>query len=204
MLHYNKSFSVCFLEQSSVGRRPEVDDMDASSQLPILRDGYYRDVLGEYGAFFSLAYQIDSIHKNAWIAFQSWRASARKVRAYYMLFTADNIMPDDGDSCYIHTFKNLVVLFFRMFIDAMDTKMYDEHHQSASCYLSTSKLLVNVWAYHSARHIVYVDPISGLMEEYHRPKSRRGKMWIQWFSYSTLKSMDEDLAEEADADHPGR
>lgn len=29
-------------------------------------------------------------------------------------------------------------------------------------------------------------------------------MWIQWFSYSTLKSMDEDLAEEADADHPDR
>ena len=43
---------------------------------------------------------------------------------------------------YIHTFKNLVVLFFRMFIDAMDTKMYDEHHQSASCYLSTSKVIL--------------------------------------------------------------
>ncbi|XP_009416403.2 uncharacterized protein LOC103997010 [Musa acuminata AAA Group] len=270
---------------SSVGRRPEADDIDASSHLPILRDGYYRDVLGEYGAFFTLAYQIDSIHKNAWIAFQSWRASARKVslsrKAETQLLEAiehqthgdalyfwvrmdkdprnpqnlnfwrfcDTInagncrtavseafrrmygvgddwsslpqMPDDGDSWSVmhswalptRSFLEFV-MFSRMFIDAMDTKMYDEHHQSASCYLSTSKdrhcyarvleLLVNVWAYHSARHMVYVDPESGSMEEYHRPKSRRGKMWIQWFSYSTLKSMDEDLAEEADADHPDR
>ena len=27
-------------------------------------------------------------------------------------------------------------------------------------------------------------------------------MWVKWFSYSTLKSMDEDLAEEADIDRP--
>lgn len=25
-------------------------------------------------------------------------------------------------------------------------------------------------------------------------------MWVKWFSYSTIKSMDEDLAEEADLD----
>ncbi|KAH9681845.1 glycos transf 1 domain-containing protein [Citrus sinensis] len=29
-------------------------------------------------------------------------------------------------------------------------------------------------------------------------------MWVRWFSYSTLKSMDEDMAEEADSDHPRR
>lgn len=29
-------------------------------------------------------------------------------------------------------------------------------------------------------------------------------MWIRWFSYATLKSMDEDLAEEADSEHPTR
>lgn len=29
-------------------------------------------------------------------------------------------------------------------------------------------------------------------------------MWIGWFSYTTLKGIDEDLAEEADSDHPDR
>lgn len=63
---------------------------------------------------------------------------------------------------------------------------------------------MNVWAYHSARRIVYVDPESGSMQEHHPLENRRNKMWIKWFSYSTLKSMDEDLAEEADSDPPNR
>lgn len=29
-------------------------------------------------------------------------------------------------------------------------------------------------------------------------------MWIKWFSFRTLKSMDEDLAEEADSDNTRR
>lgn len=29
-------------------------------------------------------------------------------------------------------------------------------------------------------------------------------MWVKWFSYATMKSMDEDLAEEFDSDHPPR
>ena len=29
-------------------------------------------------------------------------------------------------------------------------------------------------------------------------------MWAKWFSYTTLKNMDEDLAEEYDSDHPRR
>ena len=29
-------------------------------------------------------------------------------------------------------------------------------------------------------------------------------MWVKWFSFNTLKAMDEDLAEEADSDHPKR
>lgn len=66
------------------------------------------------------------------------------------------------------------------------------------------ELLVNVWAYHSARHIVYVNPETGAMQEHHKLKDRKGKMWIKWFSYATLKGMDEDLAEEADADRPDR
>ncbi|KAL8475165.1 hypothetical protein ACS0TY_031552 [Phlomoides rotata] len=42
-------------------------------------DAYYRDVLEEYGAFFAIANRIDRIHKNAWIGFQSWRATARMI-----------------------------------------------------------------------------------------------------------------------------
>lgn len=64
------------------------------------------------------------------------------------------------------------------------------------------ELLVNVWAYHSARHIVYINPKTGEMQEQHRLKSRKGQMWVKWFQYGTLKSMDEDLAEESDSDHP--
>lgn len=66
------------------------------------------------------------------------------------------------------------------------------------------ELLVNVWAYHSARRMVYVDPETGFMQEQHKFKSRRGQMWVKWFQFSTLKSMDEDLAEELDLDHPKR
>ncbi|RZS24007.1 hypothetical protein BHM03_00057059 [Ensete ventricosum] len=52
--------------------------------------------------------------------------------------------------------------------------------------------------------MVYVNPASGAMEEQHRLENRRGQMWIRWFSYATLKGMDEDRAEEADSDHPDR
>lgn len=56
-----------------------MEDVDAPSRLPLLSSSYYRDILGEYGAFFAIANRIDRIHKNAWIGFQSWRATARKV-----------------------------------------------------------------------------------------------------------------------------
>ncbi|WMV11454.1 hypothetical protein MTR67_004839 [Solanum verrucosum] len=29
-------------------------------------------------------------------------------------------------------------------------------------------------------------------------------MWVKWFHFNTLKSMDEELAEEADSDRPKR
>jgi hypothetical protein len=67
------------LSQSSKGRRPGADDIDASSRLLLLNDVYYRDILGEFGAFFALANRIDRVHKNSWIGFQSWRATAKKV-----------------------------------------------------------------------------------------------------------------------------
>ncbi|XXG89937.1 hypothetical protein AAC387_Pa12g1822 [Persea americana] len=270
---------------STKGRRPGFDDIDAPSRLPLLNDPYYRDVLGEYGAFFALAHRIDRIHKNAWIGFQSWRAVARKdslsKNAESMLLEAiqarrhgdalyfwvrmdkdprnllnqdfwsfcdavnagncrfavsealrkmygirHNLaslppMPVDGDTWSVmyswvlptRSFLEFV-MFSRMFVDALDGELYDEHHQSGRCYLSLSKdrhcysrlleLLVNVWAYHSARRMVYVNPETGAMQEHHKLKSRRGHMWVRWFSFTTLKSMDEDLAEEWDSDRPDR
>ncbi|XP_068330544.1 uncharacterized protein [Pyrus communis] len=270
---------------STKGRRPRADDVDAPSRLPLLNIPYYRDVLGEYGAFFAIANRIDRIHKNAWIGFQSWRITARKVSlsgiaenallgaiqtrrhgdALYFWARMDNDprnplkqdfwsfcdsinagnckfafsealkrmygvkydlefiprMPVDGDTWSVmHSWalptKSFLefVMFSRMFVDAMDAQMYDEHHSSGRCYLSLSKdkrcysrlleLLINVWAYHSARRMVYVHHETGVMQEQHRFKSRKGHMCIKWFSYSTLKSMDEDLAEESDLEHPTR
>ncbi|WOL20505.1 hypothetical protein Cni_G29310 [Canna indica] len=270
---------------SSKGRRPGADDIDASSRLPLLCNSYYREALGEYGAFFALANRVDRVHKNAWIGFQSWRASARKAslskeaeaklleaiqtrrhgdalyfwvrmdkdlrnprqldfwdfcdainagncrsafaeiirRMYDMQPDWNSLphMPDDGDSWSVmhswvlptRSFLEFV-MFSRMFVDVMDMLIYDQHHTSGHCFLSMSKdkhcysrvleLLVNVWAYHSARRIVYINPATGAMQEQHKLKNRRGDMWIRWFSYATLKSMDEDLAEEADSDHPPR
>lgn len=84
------------------------------------------------------------------------------------------------------------------------TKTWHLSWQDKHCYSRVLELLVNVWAYHSARRMVYVNPETGLMQEQHRLKIRRGQMWVKWFQYNTLKSMDEDLAEEADSDHPKR
>ncbi|XP_076910531.1 uncharacterized protein LOC143568206 [Bidens hawaiensis] len=266
------------------GRRSR-DDIDAPSRLPLLSIPYYSNALGDFGAFFAIANRIDRIHKNAWIGFSSWRATAKKASlskaaevallndiqarrhgdALYfwvrmdkdprnpmqqdfwtfcdainagnckfafsetlkkMYGVKDNStslppMPMDGGSWSVmHSWsmptKSFLefVMFSRMFVDALDAQVYEEHHQSGFCYLSSSKdkhcysrvleLLVNVWAYHSARRMVYVDPTTGTLEEQHEFKTRRGKMWIKWFNYKTLKTMDEDLAEEADSDHPNR
>ncbi|MED6112412.1 hypothetical protein PIB30_061490 [Stylosanthes scabra] len=269
----------------SKGRRPGKDDIEAPSRLPLLNNGYYRDILGEYGAFFAIANRIDRLHKNAWIGFQSWRATARKAslsktaenalldaiqskrfgdalyfwvrmdtdprnplkkdfwsfcdainagnckfafseamrRMYGLNGDTDSLppMPVDGDTWSVmhswalptRSFLEFV-MFSRMFVDALDTQMYDEHHSTGRCPLSLSKdkqcysrlleLLVNVWAYHSARRMVFVNPETGQMLEQHKFKSRRGQMWIKWFSYSTLKSMDEELAELSESEDPSR
>ncbi|XP_068665864.1 uncharacterized protein [Aristolochia californica] len=283
-LHLNSLYRGIGL--STKGRRPGADDIDGPSRIPILNNPYYRDVLGEYGAFFAIANRIDRIHKNAWIGFQSWRAAARNGSlsktaeralleaiesqrhgdAFYFWVRMDKDprnplqldfwsfcdainagncrfavsealrrmygiqdkkwdslppMPTGGGiwsvmhSWALPTRSFLeFVMFSRMFVDALDAHMYDEHHRSGYCYLSLSKdrhcysrlleLLVNVWAYHSARHMVYVNPADGTMTEQHRLKSRRGQMWVKWFSFATLKSMDEELAEELDSDKPNR
>ncbi|XP_057873676.2 uncharacterized protein LOC131079678 isoform X2 [Cryptomeria japonica] len=128
-------------------------------------------------------------------------------------------MPSDGDSwSVLHSWamptKSFLelVMFARMFVDALDTQHYNEHHDNGKCCLSLSKdphcycrmleLLMNVWAYHSARRMIYVNPETGQMEEQHKLKSRRGRMWVKWFNFNLLKSMDEDLAEVDDSEHP--
>ncbi|EYU32192.1 hypothetical protein ABFS82_02G169700 [Erythranthe guttata] len=268
---------------STKSRRPGDDDVDAPSRLPLLNNGYYRDVLGEYGAFFAIANRIDRVHKNAWIGFQSWRATAsmkslsksgekslldviesRKhgealyfwtrldtdprygsghdfwsfcnhinagncqfafteaLKKMYGLKNNSSSLPQMPSNegtwsvmhCWVLPTRSFMefVMFSRMFVDALDSQFYDEHHKIGRCYQSLSKdkncysglleLLVNVWAYHSARRMVYVDPTTGAMQEQHKLSQRRGRMWVQWFQLSTLKSMDEDLAEEFDYDGP--
>ncbi|KAF5731765.1 hypothetical protein HS088_TW18G00450 [Tripterygium wilfordii] len=282
-LHLNSLYRGIGL--SSEGRRQWTDDIDAPSRLLLLNNPYYRDTLGEYGAFFAIANRVDQIHKHAWIGFQSWRTTARQAslsriaekslldsiesgslgdtlyfwvrmdmdprnrlrqdfwsfcdvinagnckfafsetlkKMYGFKKDLDSLpsMPEDGDTWSVmhswvlptRSFLEFV-MFSRMFVDALDAQMYDDHYQTGRCYLSLSKdkhcysrlleLLINVWAYHSARGMVYINPVTGMMQEQHTVNNRRGKMWIQWFTYSTLKSMDEDLAEEADSDHPRR
>ncbi|KAK9749455.1 hypothetical protein RND81_02G127100 [Saponaria officinalis] len=270
---------------ASRGRRKGLDDIDASSRLPLLSNSYYRDVLGEFGAFFAIANHIDRIHKNSWIGFQSWRATGRKValssraekamleaiearkhgdafffwvrmdkdprnplnldfwsfcdavnagncrsafsNAFEKMYGIDNDrdflppMPLDSDTWSVmhswalptRSFLEFV-MFARMFVDALDNQIYAHHHLTGHCFLSLSKdkqcytrvleLLINVWAYHSARHMLYVNPETGVMQEQHKLENRKGKMWIKWFNFPTLKSMDEDLAEEADSDNKRR
>lgn len=62
---------------------------------------------------------------------------------------------------------------------------------------------MNVWAYHSGRKMVYMDPQTGSLSEQHPIELRRGFMWAKYFDFALLKSMDEDLAEAADdGDYP--
>ncbi|KAG6400436.1 hypothetical protein SASPL_137267 [Salvia splendens] len=270
---------------STRGRRPGADGVDGPSHLPLLNNAYYRDVLGEYGAFFAIAYRSDRIHKNAWIGFQSWRATthmgslsktaekslldaveARKhgdtlyfwarldkdprnplkqdfwsfcnainagncqsvfletLKQMYGIkhnLTSLPVMPSsDGTWSVMHSWalptKSFLefVMFSRIFVDALDAQFHEDHQKTGLCSLGILKdnhcysrlleLLVNVWAYHSARRMVYTDPETGFMQEQHGLKSRRGQMWIKWFQFSTLKAMDEDLAEESDTDRSYR
>ncbi|XP_073281793.1 uncharacterized protein [Primulina huaijiensis] len=270
---------------STKGRRHGADDIDGPSRLPLLNNVYYRAALGDYGAIFAIAIRIDRIHKNAWIGFQSWRATAKMKSLsktaerslldaiesrrhgdtlyFWASMVSDHMNPlkhdfwsfcdainagncqfafsealkkmygvkhnssslppmpaEDGTWAVTHCWslptKSFLefVMFSRMFVDALDAQFYDEHQKTGHCYLSLSKdkhcysrlleLLINVWAYHSARKMVYINPETGVMQEQHMLKNRRGRMWVKWFNFNTLKSMDEDLAEEFDSDHPRR
>ncbi|GLJ06827.1 hypothetical protein SUGI_0049490 [Cryptomeria japonica] len=132
-------------------------------------------------------------------------------------------MPHDGDSwSVLHSWALPTpsflefVMFSRMFVDALDAQLYEKHHENGTCILGTSRreekhcycrlleLLVNIWAYHSSRKMIYLDPQTGLMQEQHSLADRRGHMWEKYFNFTLLKTMDEDLAEEADDDHPNK
>ncbi|XP_057981048.1 uncharacterized protein LOC131166467 isoform X2 [Malania oleifera] len=103
------------------------------------------------------------------------------------------------------------IMFSRMFVDSLNALHTNSSKiafcslgcselEKRHCYCRVMELLVNVWAYHSARKIVYIDPHSGLLEEQHPIEQRKGFMWAKYFNFTLLKNMDEDLAEAADDD----
>ncbi|KAL5800388.1 hypothetical protein ACOSQ4_033272 [Xanthoceras sorbifolium] len=125
-------------------------------------------------------------------------------------------MPDDGDHwSALHSWVMPTpsflefMMFSRMFVDSLDA-LHINSGKNNSCLLSSSEvekkhcycrvleLLVNVWAYHSGRKMVYLDPISGALKEQHPIEQREGFSWGKYFNLTLLKSMDEDLAEAAD------
>ncbi|KAL6641423.1 hypothetical protein ACP70R_019604 [Stipagrostis hirtigluma subsp. patula] len=130
-------------------------------------------------------------------------------------------MPSDGD--YWSTLHSWVmptpsflkfVMFSRMFVDSLHS-LNENSTDPVSCLLGVSQpekrhcycrileVLVNVWAYHSGRKMVYLNPVTGDVREQH-PLDGRNEMWVKFFDFTLLKSMDEDLAEEADDGmHPG-
>ncbi|GAV64719.1 Glycos_transf_1 domain-containing protein [Cephalotus follicularis] len=105
------------------------------------------------------------------------------------------------------------IMFTRMFVDSLDA-LHVNSTKANTCLLGSSKveqkhcycmvleLLVNVWAYHGAHKMVYIDPHSGSLEEQHAIEHRKGFIWEKYFNLTLLKRMDEDLAEAADDDDP--
>ncbi|CAI5954627.1 unnamed protein product [Closterium sp. NIES-64] len=112
-----------------------------------------------------------------------------------------------------HNFVEFM-LFARMFVDALDVKFYQRHAAHGTCPLAQSHAeerhcycrlldrLVNVWAYHSRKRMLLLNPHTGSLQEQHpvptRSRSRSRRAWFQWFSRPVLKAMDEERAEETD------
>lgn len=101
------------------------------------------------------------------------------------------------------------IMFSRMFADSLhglhtnssnisSCLLGSSNLEEKHCYCRVLELLVNVWAYHSARRMVYIDPRTGSLEEQHPVEHRKGFMWVKYFTFTLLKSMDEDLAEATD------
>ncbi|KAK4766182.1 hypothetical protein SAY87_007824 [Trapa incisa] len=106
------------------------------------------------------------------------------------------------------------MMFTRIFTDSLDSLhsnistssfclLGSTEVEKRHCYCRILELLVNVWAYHSARNMIYMDPQTGSLSEQHPIQLRRGFMWAKYLNFTLLKSMDEDLAEAADdGDYP--
>lgn len=145
----------------------------------------------------------------------------RKIYALPSHIEALPPMPEDGG--YWSTLHSWVmptpsflefIMFTRMFADSLDSLhinssatnfclLGETEAEKKHCYCRILELLVNVWAYHSARKMVYLDPHTGSLSEQHPLELRRGYMWAKYFNFTLLKSMDEDLAEAADdGDNP--
>lgn len=130
-------------------------------------------------------------------------------------------MPNDGDHwSTLHSWVMPTpsflkfIMFSRIFVDSLHSLNVNST-ETTSCFLGASEperrhcycrileVLVNVWAYHSGRKMVYLNPFTGDTSEQHLLDKRNG-MWVKFFNFTLLKSMDEDLAEEADDGmHPG-
>ncbi|KAK3035024.1 hypothetical protein RJ639_033938 [Escallonia herrerae] len=209
------------LSLSKRGRRLKSDDVDAVDRLPLLNDTYYGDILCEIGGMFSIANRVDNIHRRPWIGFQSWRAEGKKMYAMPSHVEALLPMPEDGGHwsalhCWVMSTPSFLefMMFTRMFADTLDALRMNSTNttdcllglskdEKKHCYCRVLELLVNVWAYHSARKMVYIDPHSGSVVEQHPVEQRKGYMWTKYFNSTLLKSMDEDLAEAADdGDYP--
>ncbi|GJS37526.1 glycosyl transferase, family 1 protein [Tanacetum coccineum] len=216
---------------STKGRRSKTDDVDGPSRLPLLSIPYYRDALGDFGAFFSIANRIDrytrkpaSLSKTAEVALLNDIQARRHGDAMYfwvrmdkdprnpmqqdfwtfcdainaalkkMYGVRDNStslppMPVDGDSWSITPIAknglNISSAISEICGALMHSITRTKLHQSGLCYLSLSKdkhcysrvleLLVNVWAYHSARRMVYIDPKTGTIQEQHNFKSEEAR-----------------------------
>lgn len=126
-------------------------------------------------------------------------------------------MPEDGKSWahmsyWIMPRRQFLayVAYARMFFVVLDALWYDQHHDKGFCPLDVGcgycpkgtpanylwshcwcfllERLVNIWAYHTGLRMVYVDPASGQMAEYHALGRRDRK--AEWFSASALAKLE--------------
>lgn len=126
-------------------------------------------------------------------------------------------MPEDGDSWAYMSYWIMpreqflaYVSYARMFLVVLDSLLYSVHHDQGYCPLGVGcgycpkgtpanylwshcwcfllERLVNIWAYHTGLRMVYVDPATGAMAEYH-PVDRRS-MKHEWFSRAALVQLE--------------
>ena len=77
-----------------------------------------------------------------WSVMQSWALPTKSFLEFVMFSRLEllHLMASLHERFKLCQFVNLTCLICRMFVDALDAQMYDEHHQSGHCYLSFSKV----------------------------------------------------------------